>query len=68
FEAWNGNIQAVFLNHPDLGEIKVKNPHISISWCEGIKPVESNTMLENSFDSRIIITSLDFVIEFKKWG
>ncbi|MFM6250540.1 MAG: hypothetical protein ACKPEQ_15570, partial [Dolichospermum sp.] len=68
FEAWNGNIQAVVVDHPDLGEIKVKNPHISISWCEGIKPVESNAMLQAKFDSRIILVSLDFVIEFKKWG
>ncbi|MFM6728044.1 MAG: hypothetical protein ACKPJF_27080 [Dolichospermum sp.] len=69
FEAWNGNIQAVSLNHPDLGEdIKIKSPHITVSWCDGIKPVESNAMLQAKFDSRIILVSLDFVIEFKEWG
>ncbi|MFM6872498.1 MAG: hypothetical protein ACKPKQ_21320 [Dolichospermum sp.] len=69
FEDWKVNIQAVSINHPYLGEdIKIKSPHITVSWCDGIKPVESNAMLENSFDSRIIITSLDFCIEFKKWG
>ncbi|MFM6255321.1 MAG: hypothetical protein ACKPEQ_40365 [Dolichospermum sp.] len=68
FEAWNGNIQAVVVDHPDIGDIKVKNPHITVSWCDGIKPVESNAMLQAKFDSRIILVSLDFVIEFKKWG
>ena len=70
FEAWNGNIQAVAMNHPNLGEdidSEIKNPHITISWCDGIKPVESNAMLEGKFDSRIIIKSLDFQIEFKEW-
>ncbi len=67
YEAWNGKIQAVTLRLPKSIPCQIETPHISISWCDGIKPYESNTMLASEFDSQIIVSTYKFKIEFLEW-
>jgi hypothetical protein len=67
YEAWNGKIQAVALKLPKDIPCQIQTPHISISWCDGIKPYESNTMLASEFDSQIIVSAYKFKIEFLEW-
>lgn len=66
-EAWNDKIQTVALELP--GDIPCQNrtPHISVSWCEGVKPYESNLMLASDFHSKPLTQTLEFKIEFLVW-
>jgi hypothetical protein len=67
YEAWNGNIQAVAIQLPDHIPCRQNNPHISVSWCKGIKPYESNLMLSSKFDYRLFKQSVKMKIEFLEW-
>ena len=66
-EAWNSRIQAVVIQLPDFIPCSNTNPHISVSWEQGIKPVESNAMLAGKHDCKKISKKLKFKIEFLKW-
>jgi hypothetical protein len=68
YEAWNGKIQAVAIQLPDHIPCRQNNPHISVSWCKGIKPYESNLMLSSKFDYRLFKRSVKMKIEFLEWG
>lgn len=67
YEAWNGKIQAVAIQLPDHIPCRQNNPHISVSWCKGIKPYESNLMLSSKFDYRLFKQSVKLKIEFLEW-
>jgi hypothetical protein len=68
YEAWNGKIQAVAVKLPDHIPCANKYPHISVSWCKGIKPYESNLMLSSKFDyRRLFKQSVKMKIEFLEW-
>jgi hypothetical protein len=64
YEAWNGNIQAVAIQLPDYIPYQNKHPHISVSWCKGIKPVHSNMMLASKFEYRLLKQSVTLKVEF----
>ncbi len=67
YEAWDGNIQAVAIQLPDYIPCQNKYPHISVSWCKGIKPYESNSMLSLKFNYRLFKQSVKFKIQFFEW-
>lgn len=67
YEAWNGNIQAVTIQLPDYIPCQNKHPHVSVSWCKGVKPYESNLMLSSKFDYRLFKQSVEFKIQFLEW-
>lgn len=67
YEAWNGNIQAVAIQLPDCIPCQNKHPHVSVSWCKGIKPYESNLMLSLKFNYRLFKQSVEFKIQFLEW-
>ena len=68
YEAWNGNIQAVAIQLPDYVPCQNKHPHVSVSWCKGIKPYESNLMLSSRFDYKLFNQSVKMKVEFLEWS
>ena len=67
YEAWNGKIQAVAVKLPDCIPCANKYPHISVSWQNGISPVESNLMLASKFNHQLIGQAIKLKIEFLEW-
>jgi hypothetical protein len=67
YEAWDGNIQAVAIQLPDYIPCQNKHPHISVSWCKGISPVRSNTMLASKFEYKLLRQPVTLKIEFLEW-
>ena len=64
---FNHKIQATTL---DIGELPCQNtsPHITISAQEGIKPFESNSMLESDHTSvPVEKTIIEGIVEFKEF-
>lgn len=45
YEAWDDDIQALKVRIPSDIPCQNANPHISVSWRDGISPVRSNDML-----------------------
>lgn len=49
---WNDRIQALRVELPFWLPNQNLHPHITVSWAEGVQPVESNVMLEtNDYES-----------------
>ena len=67
YEAWNGNIQCVAIKLPNFIPCANQHPHISISWKPSISPVESNTMLANKFNYKLVDLQVSCKIEFLEW-
>ena len=68
YEAWNGRIQAITIKLPTDIPCANKHPHITISWKQGISPVESNTMLMTKFNYKLIDLVVDCKTEFLEWN
>jgi hypothetical protein len=67
YEAWNGNIQCLAVKLPTDITCQNQHPHITVSWKQGISPVESNTMLASKFNYKLINLPVKCKIEFLKW-
>lgn len=63
--SYNDRIQAVTI---DIGDLPSQNtfPHITVSAKDGIKPVESNTMLRLEHTSMSISGEIEGIVDFKK--
>jgi len=74
YEAWNSNIQAIAVKLPtDIPcgsklPCANKQPHISVSWKQGISPVESNNMLATKFNYKLLDLRVSCKIEFLEWN
>lgn len=66
-ECWNEKIQALTIELP--GGIPCQNaaPHLTVSWADGVSPVESNAMLSSLHQSAPVYTTAQFKIEFYEW-
>lgn len=67
YEAWNSNIQCVVVKLPDFIPCQNQNPHISVSWKQGISPIESNSMLASKFNYQLVDLQVKCKIEFLEW-
>jgi hypothetical protein len=68
YEAWNDNIQAIAVKLPNHVPCGNKQPHISVSWKQGISPVESNYMLTSKFNYKLLNLEVNCKIEFLEWN
>ena len=68
YEAWNDNIQCVKVKLPSEVPCANKHPHLSISWKQGISPVESNTMLMTKFNYKLVDLVVNCKTEFLEWS
>jgi hypothetical protein len=51
-EAWNDRIQALRVQLPEGIPYEEQDPHVTVSYCEGVEPVESNAMLQGIHEER----------------
>ncbi len=65
---WNKDIQAVLFELPSIVPINKGTPHVTVSYKEGVKPFESNNMLNGEHNSTAHLQDYNFVIEFLEWS
>jgi hypothetical protein len=65
---WNDNIQAILFELPNIIPFTGQYPHVTVSYTEGTKPVESNNMLCGEYNSTKHKFNYSFVIEFLEWN
>lgn len=70
-ECWNDRIQAVQVIVP-AGipfDTNRPNPHVTVSYADGVQPVESNAMLAGEHqESEVKLDRIITTIEFLDWG
>lgn len=64
--SYNDKIQAITVG---VGDMPSQNsyPHITLSALEGVKPVQSNTMLKSEHIATPIFGEIEGIIEFKEF-
>jgi Fungal tRNA ligase phosphodiesterase domain len=68
YEAWNNDIQAIAVKLPSDIPCANQHPHITVSWKQGISPVESNNMLASKFNYKLLDLEVSCKIEFLEWN